>query len=131
MTANINENELKLLAYLHEHARGYGKDFKVDIGEATKAAGFDLLQFGRHASYLAEHGLVGISVMDVERFSEDDIIYEGLWLTGQGEDFMRELESQPGVPKKLTVSAISEGWGAIKSIAASLLAEYTKHKLGI
>jgi hypothetical protein len=49
-----------------------------------------------------------------------------IWLTSTGEDYMRELESQPGAAKRITVAVVKESWEEMKSFAAQVLAELIK-----
>jgi hypothetical protein len=125
MKANINEDELRQLAYLHEHATGYTDDFQIDPDNVRVELVVTDEQLAKHASYLAAHGLAGVSVVT----TRDG--YEGLsslWLTGDGEDYMRELESQPGVGKKVTVAVVKEMGNALRTIAVQILSDLlTKH----
>jgi hypothetical protein len=129
MKANINEDELKLLAYLHEHAEGFGESFQINTKAAAETLGFDDQSFRKHWSYLEEHGLVGTS--RIRERSTGVVVIATRYLTGLGEDYMRELENQPGIAKKITVKVVTEGWATIQSVAASVLGEVVKTHLGL
>lgn len=109
MNANISEEELSLLAYLHEHAKAYGQHGRFGPKEIIDALKFDDTTFVKHVSYLVEHDLIGIKTMDVSTMKtgpKHRII--GVWITGTGENFMRELEAQPGIARKITVASLKE-----------------------
>jgi hypothetical protein len=131
MTANINEDELRLLAYLHEHAEGYDGNFAFEPENVASALNFEMPAMKKNSSYLAAHGLVGMSAADTTTMTARGFIFVTVWLTGLGEDYMRALEKEPSVGRKLTVGAVSQMWdagkGIIVSTAAQLLAEYVKH----
>jgi hypothetical protein len=131
MKANINEDELKLLAYLHEHAEGYTEEFQLTPGEVAEEMQIEFKKFAKDASYLASFGLIGMNTIDNSSLDGRSYGFMGMWLTGHGENYMRELEQQPGIARKLTVGAVSELWemgkGTIVAAAGRLLAEFAKH----
>ena len=105
MKANINEDEMKLLVYLHENAKGYDQPFKLEPEKVMSDLGIDYPQLQKDVSYLRGHGLV-----DIEQLQNDADMFAifGLWITAFGEDFMRELENQPSLPRKITVAILKE-----------------------
>src|SRR5271156_2218541 len=105
MKANISDDELKLLAFLHENARGYTSDFPFDPDNVCSVLKIEGPQLAKDGSYLASHGLIGIDIV-TDRDGIESV--SQLWLAGQGEDYMRELENQPGVPRKVTVKVVIE-----------------------
>lgn len=128
MKSNINEQELTLLTYLHEQAQGFGKEFQQPADAIMAALNLTADQLRKAGSYLQEHGLAGVVVTPVVTFDQEgQVEVESLWLTGLGEDYLRELEAAPGVGSKLTVAAISEMWGMGKGVivaaAAKILSE--------
>jgi hypothetical protein len=127
----INEDELKVLAYLHEHAKGWGEDFPVSKNQMMAALGWEREQFRKHWSFLAGHGLVGSRTSEVQVPIGFRKIPQTLyWMTVDGEKYMRAIESRPGIGKKLTVTVVSELWGMGKGVAAqaafSLFKEFAK-----
>jgi hypothetical protein len=130
MTANINEDELKLLTYLHEHVNGYGSNHGIGIKMVAQELERSVQHVRKDASYLGEHGLGGIHHRDAPKqiFTIDP---EVVYLSGIGEDYMRKLEDSPSVARKLTVSVLSELWttgkATILGTASQLLADYAKH----
>ena len=129
MKANINEDELRLLAYLHERAEGYDENFQLDPAIVGKELVLDAPQLAKAASYLASHGLVGMETADTSTFSGRSFLFNGLWLTGTGEDYMRELEDQPGVGKKITVAVVREMGSTLRTIAVGVLTELVKRQV--
>jgi hypothetical protein len=123
MKANINQDEMKLLAYLHEHATGYIEECALDPAKIKEALGIDDAELGKDMSYLKGHGLVGVRIITFRNAKGSVSEMQGMWLTSTGEDYMRELENQPGIGKKITVAAVKQTWEQMKSIAAQVLAE--------
>ncbi len=121
MNANINEDELKLLAYLHERAEGYDENFRFEPEPVGSELSIDDRELRKIASYLVSHGLVG---MEASRFDNGDVLLHGLWLTGAGEDYVRELEAQPSVSKKITVAVVKEMGNALRTVAVAVLTQW-------
>jgi|GEM_PF-3969867 len=131
MTAHINEDELKLLTYLHEHAKGFTEQFSFAPDELERELGIDEEKLKKDASYLHDHGLARMRTLDKTTYAGLSFTLVGVWLTGLGENYMRSLEAQPSIGRKLTVGAVSELWamgkGAIVSTAGQLLSEFARH----
>lgn len=130
MKANINEDELQLLAFLHETVTGFGPSFAIAVRTVELGLGIDSEQLKRNASYLMEHGLAGVQGVGNLQITTGRRFFTAteIWLTGTGEDYMRELECQPGIAKKVTVAAVKEGWSVIRDIAVRVLsAHLTPH----
>src|SRR5713101_3018336 len=89
METNINEDELTLLSYLHENAKGYGRRFALDADEVAEQLTWSQDQFCKAASYLAEWDLV-VLADDID----DDPMISFVALAGEGENYMRELEKR-------------------------------------
>ena len=139
MNANINENELKLLAYLHEDATGYDVEHQIPSEHIMQGLGMEDLEIsGRElrkwASYLEAHGLVGmVKDHEVTFETEGETPIAAVWITGSGENFMRELEErlkaekkEPGPAKTITAKVVQEGWVVLKGIAVNVLSEFVK-----
>ena len=135
MNVNLSEGELKLLAHLHENAIGFDDTCQFDPAAVRTALDIDEPTFRRQVSYLASFRLVGIEEEGVEPFdkSSPSSIITGIYLTGAGENFMRELEQAPSIGRKLTVGVVSELWamgkGTIVSTSGQILAEFVKQFL--
>src|ERR1035437_2075486 len=105
VNSNISEEELKLLAYLHENAMGYDQRFQLAPKKIMQDLGINYSQLRKDSSYLASHGLIGVVTHDTSGFGDPvggSFILSGLFLQVNGEDYMRELEKAPGVSKKVT-----------------------------
>jgi hypothetical protein len=138
MGANISEDELKLLAYLHENAGGYTDMFTFEPEDLTTALGIGIEQLKKDVSFLAGFGLAGMQTSDTTAYGSrgTTFILVGVWLTSIGESYMRELEERlnkqeekPGAVKKVTLKVVQEGWGMVKAVAVSVLSEYAKHQM--
>lgn len=123
MKANISEDELKLLAYLHEHARGFNKHFHIEAKALLADLSLTDDQLKCHSSYLEAHGLAGVTASFVGSLGDQHPIIRGIWITGLGEDYMRELEDSPTVSRKLTAGVVTETWGVLKAVAAKVLGD--------
>jgi hypothetical protein len=121
MKANINEDELKLLACLRENARGYSDDFQFDPALVQSELNVPEEELVKNASYLASHGLIGLQVA-VTRDGCEGI--GSLWLTGTGEDYMRELDAAPGIARKVTVAVVAEMGKTLRDIAVAVLSNH-------
>lgn len=120
MIAHINEDELKLLTYLHEHAKGYGERFGLSDKAAMGAIGMDEPAFKKAYSYLQEHGLAGHRIDTAGTVWIDC----GTYITGLGEDYMRELEKAPSIARKLTVGALKQLGNVVQDVAVKALTEH-------
>ena len=129
MNANISTDELKLLAYMHEHATGYTENFSFDAAEVCVELTITEEQFNKDLSYLASHGLAGMSTADASTYGElNSFILTGVWLTGDGENYMREVEAQveknePGKFKKIGMKAVEIGGDLVKAVAIKVLTD--------
>ena len=136
MNFHISEIELKLLAYLHEKVDGYGYEFRLEPVNIMQGLSISSAEMAKAGSYLDQHKLVGFKVATSFDSSGELVGFTGLsiHLTGLGEDYMRALEQQPGIMRKITVGAVAELWNSGKSVLAStasaMLGEFTKHLLG-
>lgn len=132
MNYQANEDEMKLLAYLHEHARGFGPNYPMDPAEVQAALELDQRAFHRAASYLEQLGLVGIRSELAESFAESELFLFGIWMTGMGGNFMRNLENAPGVGHKVTVAVVGQAWkigtDTVVRVASQLLTEIARSR---
>ena len=130
MVANIREDEFLLLAYMHEYATGYTSEFSLDPETVIKALAVSREQFLKNLSYLVAHDLAGMNTLDASTFGDPNaFLLQGFWLTGRGENYLRELENQPGLPQKITVKVIKGGWGLVRDAAVRLLSDLIKGSL--
>lgn len=129
MGNNISKDELAILAYLHEHAEGYTQEFQMTPGEVAQAMRIDLPKFQKDASYLAAHGLVGMQAMDASSDEGRLFLFVGIWLTGDGENFMRELENQPGIAQRITTKTASAIYDTAKAVIVKALGDYLGGRL--
>jgi hypothetical protein len=124
MKANITEDELKMLAYLHEHAGGCGERHSMGGAQLCRELGLADKQLSGNLSYLEGHDLAGARVTDASSFNGQFFIINSIWLTSNGEDYMRELENQPGVPKKVTLAVVKQMGTAFRDIAIGVLTNW-------
>jgi len=127
---NIDKGELRLLGYLHANASGYGPGYNFGSKAVMEALNIDDLKFDRQATFLESFNLIGIESVVAEPSTPDEPsrIIMSIYLTGHGEDYMRAIEKEPSVGRKLTDRIISELWDAGKgptvlAVAKLLLAE--------
>jgi hypothetical protein len=136
MTVLISKNEMRLLGYLHEHAKGFDQrsQFKPDI--VAQALRISLDQLNRDSSFLASHSLAGVASLDMSTFSGVNHKMVGIWLTGDGENLMRHLEQEldsqlegapdqtPGMAKRLTLKASDFVYDTAKAVIVKIVADY-------
>ena len=135
MEINIDEDELKLLTYLHEKATGYGEEFSFEMETVTPALGWDQQTFDRVASYLAEWDLITAVT------PTSGMPFFTLALTGQGENYMREFEKKLeernllSRGKQATVSTLKSlldtGRDVVIKVATAVLTDYVKTHGGL
>ena len=123
MDYHINESEIKLLAFLHEHAEGYGDDFTLDPDAVMKGLDMDARTFQLAASYLQELGLAGLRATRVDDNSGSQVFIFGVCLTGAGENFMRNLERTPGIAERVTVAVVSQAYKVGTDVFAKTVAQ--------
>ena len=140
---NIQKGELELLAYLHEHVEGYGEHDRLRAEEVIKAMGVTAADFRKAATFLREFGLVGIVEKPHRSTSSQGVMMGGIWLTGQGENFMRQLEAdlagklatapdaEPGTATKITTKVAGWLYDVSKDVIADVLATYVNRVTGI
>ena len=136
--ANISEAELTLLTYLHEHAKGYTEEFGIPAPIAEGDLQVPAQQLGKDLSYLVAHGLAGRKVVTNPGFQR--LVHDNtgqlvplkfiMWISGDGENFMRELEAQPGVARRLTTTVLKSAIGAFRLLAIELLKASIKNGPG-
>lgn len=129
MNANISTDELKLLAYLHENANGYTEHFRFEPQDVCAALGINDEQVKKDTSYLVSHGLAGMQVVDFgTRGSPHAFELNSIWLTGDGENYMRAVEAEvekekPGMFKKIGVKAVEVGEKIVMAMAVKVLTD--------
>lgn len=124
MVNNISKEELAILAYLHEHARGFTEAFPFVPAEVAAAMDRAVDQFLKDASYLEAHGLVGMNVIDASSSDGPSFIHMDMWLTGDGENFVRELEQQPGIARRITTKTVGAIYDAGREIVVRVLGDF-------
>jgi hypothetical protein len=129
----VNETELEILAYLHEHAEGFGQQFALESPQIVESLGASKGEFTRAAFYLDGWGLIGIDT-SMDCFGDEGEITP-IFLTATGEAYMRELDRravdsqllQRG--KRWTVAIVKSASGKGIDMATKLLTELAKAKI--
>src|SRR4051812_5003639 len=103
MDFHIRESEQRLLAYLHENAVGYGPAGELNPKQVMRDLRLPEPELKKQASYLAGLGLLDVRAISQTTFGPSTHNMVGIYLTSEGENFMRELEEQPGIPARITV----------------------------
>jgi hypothetical protein len=127
MKIQISRNEMRILGYLHEHAKGFDDRFMFQPNALIASLGITSEDLSRDTSFLAEHNLVKLQVRRVISIASGFQIH-GLNLTGEGENMMRNLEAEmedqllkspdhkPGLGAKLTVKTAEFLWDSAKGV---------------
>ncbi len=145
MQAKINELELNLLAYLHEHAAGYSDNQRFPPEDIANGLGCTIAELVKAATYLAGWGLVGLWRTPAVVCKPIAPIY----LTHLGENYMRtmrgttggrrEPDQQPVGLQQEEVFDFSSDEGIVVDgsrgpagkCAETILATYAMHKIGM
>src|SRR3954471_14919350 len=126
MSTHIGDTELRLLASLHERSDGSGQRIGLDPRAVVKSLRLGAAQFASGSSALAGYDLAG-----VRRFRSDSRDHHvavgpfaAIWLTGRGEDYLRRLEADPRVGRRVTLDMATRMAGALTAIATAVLVEF-------
>ena len=115
MTYNIRREEFLVLSYLHEHAEGYDPDFSFDLNQVAEGTGLTVAQTRKAGSYLSSLVLAVLTDPAVVTYGNEDT--KVIFLTGQGEEFMRQLEDQL---YEVLATAPAEGGGKVTTITTKV-----------
>jgi hypothetical protein len=129
MGTNITKDELRLLACLHEHAKGYGDAFTLDKAELLRVLGVDEPTLLRSVSFLMPFGLIGAKITTLGHGAETASLLRWVWLTAAGENFMRELEAQPAFAQRITMKTAAAFWDTGRAIIVKVLSDFLAGKL--
>ena len=120
----LAQTELKLLAYLQEHSEGSGQRIGLDPKPIAKDLRIGPEQLTKDSSALKGHSLAGVRGFRADPERLEAVKVSSIWLTGRGEDFLRQLEADPGVGRPITVAMVMQMGGALTDIAAKVLTEF-------
>jgi hypothetical protein len=87
MDIRLTKQELEILAYMHEHAEGFGALDAVPDESICAALGCSKAELRKSQTYLAYWGLVALAETNVADQS-------ACYLTGAGENLMRHFEEE-------------------------------------
>lgn len=137
MNVNITTDELRLLAYFHEHATGFNDSHRwshQQIPEIIAAIGTTEADFRKSLSYLKSFGLLGAKYINADTMNSSGAIIAGIWLTAEGENYMRQLEAelekkQPGKFKKIGAKAVDLLEGTGMAVAIKVLTDFLEGRI--
>ena len=121
------EDDMLVLAYLHEHAKGFGDKCIFSAEHVARDLFLSPEAMSKSVSYLTDLRFVGARLSHRRR--DGVLVYREMFLTGMGENLVREVEEHNGVMRRMTVSAVREGWTVLKVVAASVLSEVLKRAI--
>lgn len=139
---NIGKDELTLLAYLHEHCKGFSHTYKIRPDEVRSAISMSEADFRKASTFLTGFDLIGVDEKGVFSGQKRSVLI-GVWLTSRGENFMRQLEadlaaelakvpeSKPGMALKITTAVAGGLWDVSNKVIASVLATYVNRATGM
>jgi len=140
MQPRISRDEFAVLTYLHQNAEAYDESSAFEVDEIAKVTGLDPKDVKKSASYLSSVGMARLTrPTDVTYGNMNDFV---VFLTGNGENFMRELEDRllttlqrapdvkPGSLAKITTKVGGFVYDTGKDIIAKALAEWMKDHIG-
>ncbi len=135
MTIQISKDEMRLLAYLHEHAQGFDDRFAFHPAKIATDLGITKPQLQRDSSFLSSHGLTGVRSLNMTTFNAVTHSLSDIWLTGHGENLMRTLENQmeeqllnyteePSAAGRITLKVMSFLWDKSQDIVVGIVSQY-------
>src|SRR4051794_23549939 len=101
MTLHLGETQLTLLAYLREHSGGYAQRIGLDPKPITQRLHIEHGELVKDSSALVRHGFVGVRGFRPEAGDSASHTVPAIWLTGRGEDYLRRLEADPRVRRRV------------------------------
>lgn len=131
MTAQIEEADLKMLAYLSEHSGGHHERPWLDPKPVIRSLGLSQEQFATRSAHLVELGLAGVRLYAPDAVPAPSSRFCAIWLTGKGQDYIGVLETALGIGRRLTANVVKELWAketeAISETAQQLFSELSDH----
>lgn len=141
--AYINEDEIEALLAVRDAVKGFGPSFRVKRDELLVSLGGEDDALKQHLSYLVQHGLIGTNEESIpfkiktrhkgiesERTLGRTPPFSTVYLTGTGIDFIRAMEAQPNVPKRLTVATAKAAANIVVAAGRIALTELAKATAG-
>lgn len=131
METRITDDEAAQLAYLHENAAGFAPRYCYTVDHLARETGLDEARVVRAVTYLEQWGLVGFN----SDWAADADVIGGVYLTGLGEAYMREVESrlqEQGTiarGKRFGLAALRGVTAAAVTVATGVLTELAKRRL--
>jgi len=136
MKIQISRNEMRILGHLHEHAQGFDDRFRFKPEDVATAIGISDEQLRRDTSFLSEHGLVQLKLVNLSNNDFIDHRLVGLNLTGDGENLIRNLEAEmedellkapdysQTIGAKITVKSAEFIWDTAKAVLVLKLSQW-------
>lgn len=130
---NISREEFAVLTFLHEHAQAYDPSGSVDVTNVAKVTALALKDVVKAISFLASLGLVGLATPSRLTFATEGQCF--VYLTGDGEQMMREVESrladeidkaaaEPGPAHKITTKIGGVVYDVGKAVIVKVLTDW-------
>ena len=131
-----------MLAFLHEHAQGYDERFIFNRERLTKGLGTSIEQIQRDSSFISAHGLVVVKTMGpVVNAGLPHLV--GIWLTGDGENMMRTIESEmedqllaapeysDSIGARITTKTMGTLWDSAQGVVVAIVSKWVETKMGM
>ena len=141
MNVLISKDELRLLAYLHEHAKGFDERSAFKPKPVADALGITIDQLQRDSSFLAEHRFVVVRTLNMSTMNNgNNHVLDAIWITGHGENLVRKLENDleqelsgapdqtPGKARRLTAAAAAFVYDLSRAIVVKAVVDYATGK---
>ena len=131
MQQRIEDDEVTVLVWLRENAKGMGRRFAFSADHVAENTGMGLDRLVKAATYLEGWGLIGLS----GDLAADADPIGGPYLTSQGEAYLREiddrLQQQKLLPrgKRLGMAALKGAFDTVLKIGVDVLTELAKRGL--
>ncbi len=122
----INEGELELLYALRELCPGYNEPGSIMPGAVIDKIDIDMEEMKKRSSLLQGFGLVYIRWNDLSTFGDMKFGMSHLALSTAGESYLRAIDAQPKVAKRVTLNFFNGAREAVLGAARVALGEMVK-----
>ena len=111
MSVEFHLDELSLMAYMRERAKGYDDKSSIDSAMVAKDLDWNRDRIQKAQTYLASWSLIAKGRVRTDH-------WVSYYLTADGENFMRKVEREPQVQEKLGGTQVLT-WSALKALGGT------------
>lgn len=132
--AHLTELEMRLLIALRQRATELSEAGEVRVDVLAKDVGASVTDARYAASFLGGFELVSparneqspSSIRTKVGIPLRTVTYSAIWLTAIGENYIRSIEAEPSVARRLSLQAWEQTKSTVMAVAQTALAEIVK-----